>query len=50
MTSEPQLTFRAVATGLVLGLLLSFINVYIGLRSGWFFSVTLLASTVGFAS
>src|SRR5215470_10476434 len=44
-----QLTVRAVATGLVLGFLLSFANVYIGLKTGWFFSMALVACLVSFA-
>jgi uncharacterized oligopeptide transporter (OPT) family protein len=46
----PQLTWRAVVSGLLLGGALSLVNVYIGLRTGWFFSVTLLASTLGFTA
>src|ERR1041384_3775421 len=46
---EPQLTLRAVVTGLLLGFLLSFANVYIGLKTGWFFSMALVACLVSFA-
>jgi uncharacterized oligopeptide transporter (OPT) family protein len=46
---EPQLTVRAVSTGLVLGFLLSFANVYIGLKTGWFFSMALVSCLVSFA-
>jgi len=46
---RPQLTVRAVATGLVLGFVLSFANVYIGLKTGWFFSMALAACLVSFA-
>jgi uncharacterized oligopeptide transporter (OPT) family protein len=46
---EPQLTVRAVATGLVLGFVLSFANVYIGLKTGWFFSMALVACLASFA-
>ena len=46
---QPQLTLRAVITGLVLGFLLSFANVYIGLKTGWFFSMALVACLVSFA-
>jgi uncharacterized oligopeptide transporter (OPT) family protein len=46
---ERQLTLRAVATGLMLGFLLSFANVYIGLKTGWFFSMALVACLVSFA-
>jgi uncharacterized oligopeptide transporter (OPT) family protein len=44
-----QLTVRAVATGLVLGFVLSFANVYIGLKTGWFFSMALAACLASFA-
>jgi uncharacterized oligopeptide transporter (OPT) family protein len=43
-----QLTVRAVITGLVLGFLLSFANVYIGLKTGWFFSMALVSCLVSF--
>lgn len=39
----PQLTVRAAVTGLALGFCLSFANVYIGLKAGWFFSMALAA-------
>jgi OPT family oligopeptide transporter len=45
----PQLTVRAVATGLALGFVLSFANVYIGLKTGWFFSMALAACLASFA-
>jgi uncharacterized oligopeptide transporter (OPT) family protein len=47
---EPQLTLRAVATGSLLGFALSFANVYIGLKTGWFFSMALAASLASFAT
>lgn len=46
---EPQLTVRAVATGLLLGFVLSFANVYSGLKTGWFFSMALPACLASFA-
>ncbi|HSS01610.1 MAG TPA: OPT family oligopeptide transporter [Kofleriaceae bacterium] len=46
---QPQLTVRAAATGLGLGFLLSFANVYIGLKTGWFFSMALAACLASFA-
>jgi uncharacterized oligopeptide transporter (OPT) family protein len=46
---QPQLTVRAVATGLALGFVLSFANVYIGLKTGWFFSMALAACLASFA-
>jgi uncharacterized oligopeptide transporter (OPT) family protein len=45
----PQLTLRAVATGLALGFVMSFANVYIGLKTGWFFSMALAACLASFA-
>src|ERR1044071_7666852 len=45
----PQLTVRAVATGLALGFVMSFANVYIGLKTGWFFSMALAACLASFA-
>lgn len=45
----PQLTVRAVATGLGLGFVMSFANVYIGLKTGWFFSMALAACLASFA-
>ncbi|MGE0546247.1 MAG: OPT family oligopeptide transporter [Kofleriaceae bacterium] len=47
--AERQLTVRAIATGMVLGFVLSFSNVYIGLKTGWFFGVALAACLVSFA-
>ncbi len=44
----PQLTLRAVGTGLVLGAVFSFANVYIGLTTGWFFSMALAACLASF--
>jgi uncharacterized oligopeptide transporter (OPT) family protein len=44
-----QLTVRAAATGLGLGFVLSFANVYIGLKTGWFFSMALAACLASFA-
>lgn len=46
---QAQLTVRAVATGLALGFVLSFANVYIGLKTGWFFSMALAACIASFA-
>ena len=44
-----QLTVRAVATGLGLGFVLSFANVYSGLKVGWFFGMALPACLASFA-
>lgn len=45
----PQLTVRAVLMGTVLGFFLSFTNVYIGLKTGWFLGVALTACILSFA-
>ncbi|HEY8075404.1 MAG TPA: OPT/YSL family transporter, partial [Labilithrix sp.] len=47
--AAPQLTVRAVVTGTILGFFLSFTNVYIGLKTGWFLGVNLTASILVFA-
>jgi uncharacterized oligopeptide transporter (OPT) family protein len=46
---QPQLTARAVVTGLALGFVLAFANVYIGLTTGWFFGMALAACLASFA-
>jgi uncharacterized oligopeptide transporter (OPT) family protein len=38
-----QLTWRAVLMGAVLGGVLSFTNIYIGLKTGWLFGVAITA-------
>lgn len=45
----PQLTVRAVIMGTVLGFFLSFTNVYIGLKTGWFLGVNLTACILSYA-
>jgi putative OPT family oligopeptide transporter len=45
----PQLTLRAVLMGTVLGGILSLTNLYIGLKSGWGFGVTITACIVSYA-
>ncbi len=45
----PQLTFRAIAMGTGLGFFLSFTNVYIGLKTGWFLGVALTACILSYA-
>jgi len=39
----PQLTFRAVAMGLVLGAVMALSNLYVGLKTGWSLGVTITA-------
>jgi uncharacterized oligopeptide transporter (OPT) family protein len=45
----PQLTWRAVAMGSVLGGLLSVTNLYIGLKAGWGFGVAITACILSYA-
>jgi uncharacterized oligopeptide transporter (OPT) family protein len=47
--SAPQLTLRAVAMGSVLGFLLAFTNLYIGLKTGWGLGVAITACIVSFS-
>jgi uncharacterized oligopeptide transporter (OPT) family protein len=44
----PQLTIRAVAVGSVLGFLLAFTNLYIGLKTGWALGVAITACIVSY--
>ncbi|MBN9163789.1 MAG: OPT/YSL family transporter [Myxococcales bacterium] len=44
-----QLTVRAVVLGSVLGFFLSFTNIYIGLKTGWFLGVNLSAAILSYA-
>ena len=45
----PQLTLRAVVMGSLLGFLLAFTNVYIGLKTGWGLGVAITACIVSFS-
>jgi len=45
----PQLTVRAVAMGSLLGFLLAFTNLYIGLKTGWALGVAITACIASFA-
>src|SRR5262245_11052102 len=44
----PQLTVRAVATGMVLGGVMCASNLYIVLKTGWSFGVTITASILAY--
>jgi OPT family oligopeptide transporter len=46
---EAQLTVRAAVTGMVLGGLLSASNLYIGLKIGWSFGMSITSSVIAFA-
>ncbi len=47
--SEPQLTVRAVATGMIFGGIMSLSNLYVGLKSGWGLGVDIVAIIVMYA-
>lgn len=46
--SAPQLTVRAVATGMLIGGVLSLCNIYAGLKVGWGFNMSITAALLGF--
>lgn len=46
--STPQLTLRAVLTGMVIGGLLSLCNIYAGLKVGWGFNMSVTAALLAF--
>ncbi|TAH37448.1 MAG: OPT family oligopeptide transporter [Planctomycetota bacterium] len=46
----PQLTWRAVLTGTVLGFVLAFTNIYAGLKTGWGLGVAITASILSFSA
>ena len=48
-TTTPQLTLRAVVTGMSLGALLSICNIYAGLKIGWGMNMSITSALVGFA-
>lgn len=45
----PEFTFRAVLSGMLLGVLMSFSNLYVGFKTGWTLGVSITASILGFA-
>lgn len=45
----PQLTFRAVAVGFVLGSFMAFSNLYVGLKTGWGLGVAITACIMSWA-
>ncbi len=45
---RPELTVRAVATGMLIGALLTPCNVYSGLKIGWSFNMSIAAGLIGF--
>lgn len=48
-TSQPQLTVRAVVVGMFLGGILSLSNLYVVLKTGWSFGVSITAGILAFA-
>ncbi|WP_447969844.1 OPT family oligopeptide transporter [Nitrospira sp. M1] len=48
-TTNPQLTLRAIATGMILGALLTPCNIYSGLKIGWTFNMSITAALLSFA-
>jgi len=46
--NEPQLTPRAVITGMLLGGVMSLSNLYVGLKTGWGLAVTVTAAVLAF--
>lgn len=46
--STPQLTLRAVLTGMIVGGLLSLCNIYAGLKVGWGFNMSVTAALLAF--
>ena len=46
--TDPQLTVRAVLTGMVLGGVLSLCNIYSGLKIGWGFNMSVTAALLSF--
>ena len=46
---EPQLTVRAIVTGLLLGWVMALANLYVGLKSGWGIGVEVTAVVLAFA-
>jgi putative OPT family oligopeptide transporter len=45
----PQLTLRAVSVGMLLGALMAFSNVYVGLKAGWSLNVAITACIISYA-
>src|SRR5260221_14149519 len=45
----PQLTFRAVVTGMVLGGGMALSNLYVGFKTGWGLGVTITACILAYA-
>jgi hypothetical protein len=48
-SSEPQLTWRAVLAGCLVGSVISCTNMYIGLKIGWTFGASIIAAVLSFS-
>ncbi|VDC04799.1 unnamed protein product [Peniophora sp. CBMAI 1063] len=46
--ASPELTLRAIITGLLIGCLLCFTNLYFGLQTGWISMMSLQSALIGF--
>lgn len=46
---EPQLTFRAVLVGCLVGSIVSCTNIYIGLKIGWSFGASIISAVLAFS-
>jgi uncharacterized oligopeptide transporter (OPT) family protein len=47
--SPPQLTIRAVISGMLIGAVMCLSNIYVFFKTGWSLGVTLTACILGFA-
>jgi len=45
----PQLTFRAIAMGSVLGCIMSLTNIYVGLKTGWGLGIAITACILSYS-
>jgi OPT family oligopeptide transporter len=47
--TDPQLTVRSIVLGMLLGVIMSFSNLYVGLKIGWGLGVAITSSILAFA-
>lgn len=47
---EVQLSFRAVAVGCLVGMVISCTNIYVGLKIGWSFGASIISAVLGFSA
>ncbi|KAM3424908.1 hypothetical protein BST61_g6882 [Cercospora zeina] len=48
-SEQPQCTFRALAVGTLIGILIAFSNTYFGLQTGWISGMAMPSALIGFA-